>query len=1343
LFVAMEINTVEGGIVSVGTEENPFTESSEKIEELSPDGEIQEGLKEEYVIVADAIPAKFNKCNVESVSTSIMIGVQHITAHFEVSVYENANVGTVAVAQKSKFQHMIDKNSDTNAVLPAHPEQSRIFNESTSSRVSERKRKNPHPDVSSISYFLKTFDIFDNDSEKKSTASNVCESNQTTTALKKRKRSHCSSTDYQFNVLSCANSSYLNKEDSHRDTDFSDSFQYHEYGEIKAAPRLVYSEKKEFNIERDGGRFNNFCKGCKWSPNGIYAITSAEDCRLRLFQLSSYNSDFHNEHSNDDSKAKSPTLSLLKRISCGDCIYDFCWSPVCSASGSVERATLFAYTCRHDPIFLKDCTGETRAAFKAINDKDELAPALSLVFTNDGRNMYAGFKKCIRQFDLERPGCQTSSIATWSKETGGQQGLISCFTMPSDANGIFFAGSYDGTVALYDNRLKEPQVVFVANQRGITHMMMTSSGYYLFTGGRCDCEICCWDVRIMPKKMKVLKRPADTPQRIYFDIDHFDKFIISGSSTGHVIIWNLDEFNANNCFDHCSILKHTLTFRASSSLINGISLNPLHPFLLTSSGFRIPPLIDMNTNVPDEIVTKYFKSDNALNMWPSLRLFPWMSVLFSCVFFTLNLKIRITFREEFAFSMLEFSAAFIKNVLVKMNYSQKAVGGSMKKKIQISYVIRDEVEPRHRSGVNSMQFDSSLQRLYTAGRDSVIRIWNSRLDRSYYLVVKFIFNDPYIGSMEHHTDWVNDVLLCCNGRHLISASSDTTVKVWNAHKGFCMSTLRTHKDYVKALAYAKDKEQVASAGLDRSIFLWDVNTLTALTASNNTITTSSLNGSKDSIYSLAMNPSGTVIVSGSAEKVLRVWDPRTCQKSMKLRGHTDVVKAIVISRDGTHCVSAGSDASIRLWHLGMQRSIGTIWCHTEGVWSLQTDDSFSTVYSAGRDKCVFMSNLKCTENSVLLFEEQAPVLKLLLVDHGNSIWSSTTDSSVRLWKISAESLDNDYDVDGCNADMPLVRKPEYVIKGAPSIRQYSILNDKRFILTRDSEDNIALWDVLRARKAKDFGCQNFEQKLKEQFKMLFVPNWFSVDLKTGMLQITLDEADCFSAWVSAKDAKLGNINNVDVKLNFGGLLLQALLEHWPRAQSVQDQPEEGTGFDKRFSNGYFAVPGHTPLIFCETSGRALFRLACRDAGGENESALLNDVLPQWAVDIVVNKAMPKYNKIPFYLFPHPSFNLKVYKRDRLSASDMLQVRKVIEHVYEKILSTAVSTENSMNANSEKSPGAQSQPSSTPAVLPSNLEEKIELYCQDQRLDPNMDLRTIKYFIWKQGGDLVLYYKAVK
>jgi len=41
-------------------------------------------------------------------------------------------------------------------------------------------------------------------------------------------------------------------------------------------------------------------------------------------------------------------------------------------------------------------------------------------------------------------------------------------------------------------------------------------------------------------------------------------------------------------------------------------------------------------------------------------------------------------------------------------------------------VIRDEVERQHRSGVNSLKYDPTLNRLYSAGRDSIIRIWNTK-----------------------------------------------------------------------------------------------------------------------------------------------------------------------------------------------------------------------------------------------------------------------------------------------------------------------------------------------------------------------------------------------------------------------------------------------------------------------------------------------------------------------------------------------------------------------------------------------------------------------------------------
>uniref|UniRef100_A0A8C2HV10 WD repeat-containing protein 48 n=1 Tax=Cyprinus carpio TaxID=7962 RepID=A0A8C2HV10_CYPCA len=696
------------------------------------------------------------------------------------------------------------------------------------------------------------------------------------------------------------------------------------------------------------------------------------------------------------------------------------------------------------------------------------------------------------------------------------------------------------------------------------------------------------------------------------------------------------------------------------------------------------------------------------------------------------------------------------------HHRQNAAG---RRKVQVSYVIRDEVEKYNRNGVNALQLDPALNRLFTAGRDSIIRIWSINQHKQ----------DPYIASMEHHTDWVNDIVLCCNGKTLISASSDTTVKVWNAHKGFCMSTLRTHKDYVKALAYAKDKELVASAGLDRQIFLWDVNTLTALTASNNTVTTSSLSGNKDSIYSLAMNQMGTVIVSGSTEKVLRVWDPRTCAKLMKLKGHTDNVKSLLLNRDGTQCLSGSSDGTIRLWSLGQQRCIATYRVHDEGVWALQVNEAFTHVYSGGRDRKIYCTDLRSPDIRVLICEENAPVLKMELdrsADPHSAIWVSTTKSTVNKWSLKGIHnfrASGDYDND-CSAPLtPLCTQTEQVIKGGASIIQCHILNDKRHILTKDTNNNVAYWDVLKACKVEDLGKMEFDEEIKKRFKTVYVPNWFSVDLKTGMLTITLDESDCFAAWVSAKDAGFTSPDGSDPKLNLGGLLLQALLEYWPRTHinPSDDETElnHGSGENSQLflttsslkcvdlatkkhidavngehesriqkGNGYFQVPPHTPVIFGEAGGRTLFRLLCRDSGGETESMLLNETVPQWVIDITVDKNMPKFNKIPFYLQPHSSSGAKTLKKDRLSASDMLQVRKVMEHVYEKIIN--LDSESQTGAASAEKPSEQKEEEDM-AVL---AEEKIELLCQDQVLDPNMDLRTVKHFIWKSGGDLTLHYR---
>ncbi|ETN72792.1 WD domain, G-beta repeat protein [Necator americanus] len=103
-----------------------------------------------------------------------------------------------------------------------------------------------------------------------------------------------------------------------------------------------------------------------------------------------------------------------------------------------------------------------------------------------------------------------------------------------------------------------------------------------------------------------------------------------------------------------------------------------------------------------------------------------------------------------------------------------ATNGSGKPKMKVSFIIRDENEHRHRAAVSALQYDASTGRLFSAGNDTIIRLWKV----------------PFAGT----------------------------------------------KDYVSCLAYAKEHERAASAGYDQSVYLWDIATLTKLTTTNNTVT---------------------------------------------------------------------------------------------------------------------------------------------------------------------------------------------------------------------------------------------------------------------------------------------------------------------------------------------------------------------------------------------------------------------------------------------------------------------------------------------------------------------------
>ncbi|XP_039010194.1 WD repeat-containing protein 48-like, partial [Hibiscus syriacus] len=307
-----------------------------------------------------------------------------------------------------------------------------------------------------------------------------------------------------------------------------------------------------------------------------------------------------------------------------------------------------------------------------------------------------------------------------------------------------------------------------------------------------------------------------------------------------------------------------------------------------------------------------------------------------------------------------------------------------RKEKRLTYVLNDTADTKHCAGINCLAVHKSSASdgsdyLFTGSRDGTLKKWALGENTA-----------TCSATFESHVDWVNDTVIAGDST-LVSCSSDTTLKTWNCSSdGTCTRTFRQHSDYVTCLAAAdKNANIVTSGGLGGEVFVWDIEAAVTTTSKSNDVvgndcsngingstnsfqvsnlrTISSSNsikthtsqchgyvpiaakGHKESVYALAMNDSGSLLVSGGTEKVVRVCDPRTGSKNMKLRGHTDNIRALLLDSTGRYCLSGSSDSMIRLWDLGQQHCVHSYAVHTDSVWALASTPTFSHVYSGGRD----------------------------------------------------------------------------------------------------------------------------------------------------------------------------------------------------------------------------------------------------------------------------------------------------------------------------------------------------------------------------------------------------------
>ena len=259
--------------------------------------------------------------------------------------------------------------------------------------------------------------------------------------------------------------------------------------------------------------------------------------------------------------------------------------------------------------------------------------------------------------------------------------------------------------------------------------------------------------------------------------------------------------------------------------------------------------------------------------------------------------------------------------------------------------------------------------------------------------------------VQAHTHWINDIALVDSNRALVSASSDITVKIWRpaATERAPPQSIGLHSDYVKTLAVpSPTSDWIASGGLDRKIFLWDLSgggqKLCIDVGEDEAGSLSSKE--KGSVYALAAT--NNLLASGGPESTVRVWDARTGKRITKLVGHTDNIRDILISEDGSTIMTASSDRTVKVWSTVAGRCMYTLTMHDSSVWSLFSNSpDLSVFYSSDRSGLIAKNDTRDAAEldeglSVAVAQEHEGVHKLVVA--GDSIWTATSRPSINRWR---------------------------------------------------------------------------------------------------------------------------------------------------------------------------------------------------------------------------------------------------------------------------------------------------------------------------------------------------------